>query len=182
MSNCVTCPNCPGCRNGVQYCTDPRCYPNCPNCSTPTNNGTTSSNWIIITVILVLLGILLVVAFFIGYQWYKDRQLANEPKKVTVNRHIHNIKPTKIVPVPTAIPSNPTSVILSQPSVLRDTQDFISQDSIPQTSVSKVTTTQMIPNEMNLQTMSSMAEDINMSAFQDFSNSIPAVSADGFAL
>ena len=38
MSNPCTVPecldnNCPGCKNGVQDCFDPRCYPNCPNCN-----------------------------------------------------------------------------------------------------------------------------------------------------
>ena len=76
MSNCSQNPNGPGCRNGELYCNDPRCYPNCENCSTTTSSG----NWIIITIILILLGVLLVMAFIVGFDWYKKTKKAQEPK------------------------------------------------------------------------------------------------------
>lgn len=87
--------NCPGCRNFVQDCSDPRCFPNCPNC--PNSTTSNNSNWHIVTIILVLLAILLVLSFIIGYSWYKDRKKASEPKRVTVNKHMHTVVPPPIV-------------------------------------------------------------------------------------
>ena len=97
--NCSQNPNAPGCINGQLYCNDPRCYPNCPNCSTTTSSG----NWIIITIILILLGVLLVMAFIIGFDWYKKSKKAQEPKNITVNKHIHNIKQPDVVVSPTVL-------------------------------------------------------------------------------
>ena len=105
MSICsdpVNCPNgnCPGCRNGQIYCDDPRCYPDCPTCDVTTSSG----NWIIIMIILILLGVLLVMAFIVGYDWYNKTQKANEPKNLTVNKHVHNIKqPPVIITSPTVL-------------------------------------------------------------------------------
>lgn len=62
LSNLCPGGNCPGCRNGTQYCQDPRCYPNCPNCESPK----TSSGWgwwVYLLIILVIL-ILIVFLFF----------------------------------------------------------------------------------------------------------------------
>ena len=99
MSNCSENPNGPGCLNGQVYCNDPRCYPNCSNCSTNTSSG----NWIIITIILILLGVLLVMAFIVGFDWYKKTKKANEPKNITVNKHIHNIKQPDVVVSPAVV-------------------------------------------------------------------------------
>ncbi len=59
--------NCQGCRNGSKYCNDPRCYPNCPDCSgeTSINSISKRSTWqwillVIITVLAVFLLILIV--------------------------------------------------------------------------------------------------------------------------
>ena len=103
MSNCSQNPNGPGCRNGQLYCNDPRCYPNCTNCNTSSGGN---SNWVLVTVILILLGILLILAFVIGFGWYKDRKKAGEPKNITVNRHVHTNVPPPIVvqsPAPVAV-------------------------------------------------------------------------------
>lgn len=101
--------NCPGCRNGQLYCSDPRCYPNCAGCTT--SEGSNSNNWIIVTIILVLLGVLLVMGFIVGYSWYKDRQKANEPKTITVNKHTHTVvpQPTVASPVFSSTISTPVS-------------------------------------------------------------------------
>jgi len=109
MSNCTG--NQVGCLNGQVNCNDPRCYPNCPNCSTTTSSG----NWIIITIILILLGVLLVMAFIIGFDWYKKTKKAAEPKNITVNKHIHNIKQPDVVVSPAVvtvsnIPENMTPI------------------------------------------------------------------------
>ncbi len=99
MSNTCNCPggNCPpGCINGQVNCMDPRCYPNCANC----NNKPSSSNWIIITVILVLLGVLLVMAFIVGFDLYKKGKKAAEPKNIIVNKHIHSVKQPIVISSP----------------------------------------------------------------------------------
>jgi len=98
----INCPsgNCVGCAGGQLNCADPRCFPNCPGCKT----NTTSSNWIIITVILILLGILLVMAFIVGFDWFKQSRIASQPKNITVNKHVHNIKqPAVIISTPAPV-------------------------------------------------------------------------------
>ncbi len=126
MSNTCNCPggNCPpGCINGQLNCMDPRCYPNCPNC----NNKPSSSNWIIITVILVLLGVLLVMAFIVGFDLYKKGKKAAEPKNIIVNKHIHSVKQPIVISSPrvesVVVPSVPVVPVVprvvSVPSVAR---------------------------------------------------------------
>ena len=109
--NCSQNPNGEGCRDGQVYCNDPRCYPNCPNCSTTTSSG----NWIIITIILILLGVLLVMAFIVGFDWYKKTKKALEPKNITVNKHIHNIKQPDIIVSPPVIPPTEVSISYENP-------------------------------------------------------------------
>lgn len=108
--------NCPGCKNGVLFCEDPRCFPNCQDCNT---NTASNSNWILITVILILLGILLLLAVVVGFGWFTDRKKAMEPKELTVNKHIHTVTPPPIIvssPTP-VVNVNPMSVqTYSQPS------------------------------------------------------------------
>ena len=99
--------NCPGCRQNNLYCEDPRCYPDCAGCTTSEESN--SNNWILVTIILVLLGVLLVMGFIVGYSWYKDRQKANEPKSITVNKHTHTVVPTPAPTIPT-IPVSPPVV------------------------------------------------------------------------
>lgn len=85
--------NDPGCKNGQIFCTDPRCYPDCTNCKINTGSG----NWIIILIILILLGVLLIMSFIVGFDWYKKTKKAEEPKHLMVNKHIHNIQQPPIV-------------------------------------------------------------------------------------
>lgn len=101
--------NCAGCSNGNLFCDDPRCFPNCPDCTSDVS--TTSNNWIIIVIILVLLGILLILSFIIGFDWFKSRKKAAEPKELTVNRHHHSVVPPQIVV------NSPQPTIVSQPKV-----------------------------------------------------------------
>ena len=105
--------NCPGCKNGTLYCEDPRCYPNCSGCNT---KPPSSSNWILITLILILLGILLILALVVGFGWFQDRKKASEPKKVTVNKHIHTM-----VPPPISV-SSPAPVININSSIMEEKQ------------------------------------------------------------
>lgn len=67
--------NCEGCRNGEEYCNDPRCYPNCPNCSGKTDtdkiNGRSGWDWTLIIIIGVLV-ILVIILLIVMYQrWSK---------------------------------------------------------------------------------------------------------------
>ena len=78
--------------NICNTCSNGNCPPNCPG-----NGNKNSSNWIIIVIILVLLGVLLVMAFIVAFDLYKKTQKANEPKNITVNKHIHSIKQAPIV-------------------------------------------------------------------------------------
>ena len=95
---------------------------NCPsNCNGGGGGNKNSSNWIIIVIILVLLGVLLVMAFIVAFDLYKKTQKANEPKNITVNKHIHSIKspaivvsaPQIVAPVPAVAPLVRTSVVPS---------------------------------------------------------------------
>ena len=78
------------------------------------NNNNDNTNRTIVIIILVLLLILLVLAFIVGYSWYKDRKSASEPKRVTINKHIHTVAPTQFmeasVPV-TSVPVITTPVV-----------------------------------------------------------------------
>ena len=132
-TNCIN-GNCPGCRNGTSYCNDPRCYPNCVNCTTSVPNN---NNWIIITIILVLLGVLLVLGFIIGYDWFFARKKASEPKNITINKVI---PPSSIAP-----PSIPyvSQVPMSVPMAVESSTVEVSPSSCGTTSkmVESTTTT-----------------------------------------
>ena len=86
--------NCPGCRNSILYCQDPRCYPDCPGCDTKPEG---QSNWWLTAIVLVLLGVLLVLGLVVGFGWFRDRKKAAEPKQLTLNKHIHTVTPPSIV-------------------------------------------------------------------------------------
>ena len=102
--------------NICNTCSGSGCPPNCPG-----NGNKNSSNWIIIVIILVLLGVLLVMAFIVAFDLYKKTQKANEPKNITVNKHIHSIKSPAIVvsapqimsPPPVARPAVVSRVVSS---------------------------------------------------------------------
>ena len=106
--------------NICNTCSGSNCPPNCPG-----NGNKNSSNWIIIVIILVLLGVLLVMAFIVAFDLYKKTQKANEPKNITVNKHIHSIKSPAIVvsapqiavpPVVRPVPAG-VSRVVSTPAV-----------------------------------------------------------------
>lgn len=61
--------NCIGCRNGVRWCEDPRCHPNCPNCFIPDSSDT-------FFFFIIALVIVVIIAFaFILYAHFKDRPI-----------------------------------------------------------------------------------------------------------
>lgn len=65
--------NCEGCRNGVKYCNDPRCYPDCPDCSGETSNSSVKKRsgweWFLIIFITILAIILLIMLAWKFYTW-----------------------------------------------------------------------------------------------------------------
>lgn len=63
----LTCPNgnCIGCKNGVPWCTDPRCSPYCANCGM-VDNVETLGNITVTIILLCLVAILFVVWFVYG--------------------------------------------------------------------------------------------------------------------
>ena len=133
MSNiCLNNSNNVGCKNGQLYCNDPRCYPNCQGCNTNTSSG----NWIIITIILVLLGVLLVMSFIIGYDWYNKTNLAAEPKNLTVNKHIHNIQQPPIVVNPSVIERNIATSLVTDSLSSLDNNNVSLNDKISYNGVS----------------------------------------------
>ena len=92
---------------------------NCPvNCNGGGGGNKNSSNWIIIVIILVLLGVLLVMAFIVAFDLYKKTQKANEPKNITVNKHIHSIKQAPIVVTSPQIMPPPAPVVRPVPAVV----------------------------------------------------------------
>ena len=80
-SNPDFCPNgnCIGCKNGQQWCNDPRCSPNCVNCSIPAENSY-FVNALVFIIIIVLLALLFVVWFVYGPSFFvshSDHEKAN---------------------------------------------------------------------------------------------------------
>ncbi len=63
-SNSIYCEggNCPGCKNGKQYCDDMRCNPNCTNCFIQPINDR-FANTIFIVIIMFLLFVLFLFIF-----------------------------------------------------------------------------------------------------------------------
>jgi len=63
--------NCEGCKNGVKFCDDPRCYPSCPDCTGETSlhcdNKRDGWDWALIIILGVLTIILLII---IGYMMW----------------------------------------------------------------------------------------------------------------
>ena len=66
--------NCQGCKNGSKYCNDPRCYPNCPDCSGETSLNCVSKrdawDWTLIITITVLSIIVLILIGLLAWGWY----------------------------------------------------------------------------------------------------------------
>lgn len=60
--------NCPGCKKGSKYCNDPRCYPDCPDCSGETNleclGGRNGWDWTLI-IIIGILALLVLILFIV---------------------------------------------------------------------------------------------------------------------
>lgn len=61
--------NCVGCMNGVTWCQDPRCAPNCPDNICHIQSDTdTNGNYVVILILISLITILFIVWFVYGPQ------------------------------------------------------------------------------------------------------------------
>lgn len=106
--------NCEGCKNGTQWCEDPRCFPDCPSCSSSSNaagvNTTTSKvlTWILIGLVVLLLILLII------WAWRKPASEVQPVASETVMTRTQYMSPTpRPVVVETARPvgvSTPTPV------------------------------------------------------------------------
>ena len=98
--------NCVGCKDGSLFCNDPRCYPDCPDCPKEDNNN---SDWVLILIILILVGVLLIFAIITGIDYWNKSAEAAEPKNVTVHRHVTMPPVYSSPPQPLPVYSSPKS-------------------------------------------------------------------------
>ena len=92
--------NCQGCKNGVKYCNDPRCYPNCPDCSEETSvncvkkrDGWDLALMIIITVLSILA---LILIGLMAWGWYNDEECEDQEyhqyqNQTALRIHLYNL-------------------------------------------------------------------------------------------
>ena len=112
-----------GCKDGQQFCKDSRCFPSCPDCQ----NDSTSSDWIIVLIILILAGVLLVMGIITGFDYYNKTKKAVEPKSVTLHKHVQQIIPPAVIsPIETSVTTDDFS-LKSCPSS-RFSDDFTLRD------------------------------------------------------
>ena len=95
--------NCEGCKDGQQFCNDPRCYPNCPDCPKP-SSSTSSGDWVIILIILILAGVLLIMGILTGFDYWNKTKQAAEPKNITIHKHVQQVMEPP-APAPTLAPA-----------------------------------------------------------------------------
>jgi len=110
--------NCEGCKDGQKFCNDPRCYPNCPDC--PKSSSSTSGDWVIILIILILAGVLMIMGILTGFDYWNKTKQAAEPKNIIIRKNVvKTSSPNLEIPYPTPINDNFT--LNSSPS----SNDFI---------------------------------------------------------
>ena len=65
--------NCQGCKNGSKYCNDPRCYPNCPDCSgeTSINCIKKRSGWDW-TLLIIITGLAIILLIILAWGLYNN--------------------------------------------------------------------------------------------------------------
>ena len=70
-SNAIVCPggNCPGCKDGLPFCGDPRCAPFCNGCLMPEHHDSVLG-WVIVAIILLLLTLTFVIWYIFGSKWF----------------------------------------------------------------------------------------------------------------
>lgn len=67
ICNTITCPdgNCPGCKEGKQWCLDPRCDPYCANCSMLQGDEFIGA-MVTLIIVVCLMALLFIVVFLYG--------------------------------------------------------------------------------------------------------------------
>ncbi len=118
--------NCEGCKNKSKFCDDPRCFPNCPDCSGETSSTTvpkrTGLDWAIIIIIGVLSVALLVLLVIIGWRWSCSGDKVTKKCKKKCKKKCNKTKPVRRnyqrlqvqVPVVTPIVTPIAQTIVSQ--------------------------------------------------------------------
>ena len=85
--------NCPGCKNGMPYCEDPRCFPNCPNCP----NSNSSSNgwgwwWYIIIIIVII-----IIIIFLFFALRRRKPVCSKQPVTQHQQVIYELSPEPII-------------------------------------------------------------------------------------
>jgi len=78
MSTCGINPNAPGCKDGEQWCQDPRCEPYCTNCNVPEGND------LFISVIFFLFIILALFIMFVIFYFFSPIKTVYLPGNIEV--------------------------------------------------------------------------------------------------
>ena len=112
-SDTSQCPdgNCVGCKNGSLFCNDPRCYPNCPDCTNDSDESNNNADRIILIILLILAGILLILFIIAGIDYWNKTSEATEPKSITVHKHVNQVMSPPVISSPSYVPdySRPAS-------------------------------------------------------------------------
>ena len=68
--------NCEGCKNKVKFCNDPRCYPDCPDCSDETSSSCVNRrdgwDWTFLAIIGALALVLLIILLYMGWGTFNN--------------------------------------------------------------------------------------------------------------
>ena len=89
--------NCQGCKDGSKFCNDPRCFPNCPDCSDETKLecfGVRNGWYCTLIIIIGVLVLFILILFIVMYRSPKDvqnnqiYQLGNYQNQINPNQPI----------------------------------------------------------------------------------------------
>lgn len=64
--------NCPGCKDGQLYCSDPRCSPYCQDCAFPVQTHDFNGGMVIVVILICLIAIFFIVWFVWGPQFFQS--------------------------------------------------------------------------------------------------------------
>jgi len=117
--------NCPGCKNGSKFCNDPRCYPDCPDCSGETEleclGGRTGWDWTIIIIIGILVLLVLILFVSMGSQSKNTpQQPAQMYQSVGYQTVPLSVKDTNDMNPQLEVNTRPTGMMYQNPSTNMD--------------------------------------------------------------
>ena len=126
--------NCPGCKNGQPFCNDPRCFPNCPDCSEETElefiGGRNGWDWTLISIIGVLVLLVLILFIAMRYNWRSSKRKERLRKAYQFGCITSNTAPTIPQVQVTAVPvrtSGPIGLKFKSQSVKSQSVKSLSQ-------------------------------------------------------